>query len=75
MVSAVVEAFSLAAVRWDRAGWVGAHPTTWMKITTRFGEQAVDGLNDALLAKAVEGDTDSRRVAGALAKGEWLGMD
>ena len=30
------------------------HPTTLMKITTRCGEAAVDGLNEALLAKAVE---------------------
>jgi IS5 family transposase len=30
------------------------HPTTLMKITTRCGEQAVQALNDALLAKAVE---------------------
>ena len=31
------------------------HPTTLMKITTRCGARAVDGLNEALLAKAVEG--------------------
>src|SRR3989442_11188189 len=30
------------------------HPTTLMKITTRCGHAAVDGLNEALLAKAVE---------------------
>ena len=30
------------------------HPTTLMKITTRCGQEAVDGLNEALLAKAVE---------------------
>jgi IS5 family transposase len=30
------------------------HPTTLMKITTRCGSSAVDGLNEALLAKAVE---------------------
>ena len=30
------------------------HPTTMMKITTRCGEQAVNGLNEALLARAVE---------------------
>ena len=30
------------------------HPTTLMKITTRCGQVVVDGLNDALLAKAVE---------------------
>src|SRR5918996_3919523 len=28
------------------------HPTTLMKITKRCGQQAVDGLNEALLAKA-----------------------
>jgi IS5 family transposase len=30
------------------------HPTTLMKITTRCGQAAVEGLNEALLAKAVE---------------------
>jgi IS5 family transposase len=30
------------------------HPSTLMKITTRCGPAAVDGLNDALLAKAVD---------------------
>jgi IS5 family transposase len=30
------------------------HPTTLMKITTRCGQVAVDGLNEALLARAVE---------------------
>jgi IS5 family transposase len=30
------------------------HPTTLMKITSRCGERAVTGLNDALLAKAAE---------------------
>ncbi len=30
------------------------HPTTLMKITTRCGETAIDGLNEALLAKAHE---------------------
>src|SRR5262245_48905871 len=30
------------------------HSTTLMKITTRCGQAAVDGLNEALLAKAVE---------------------
>jgi transposase, IS5 family len=30
------------------------HPTTLMKITTRCGVTAVDGLNEALLARAVE---------------------
>ena len=30
------------------------HPTTLMKITTRCGPSAIDGLNDALLVKAAE---------------------
>ena len=30
------------------------HPTTLMKLTTRCGSAAVDGLNEALLAKAAE---------------------
>ena len=30
------------------------HPTTLMKITTRCGEQAINDLNEALLAKAAE---------------------
>ena len=30
------------------------HPTTLMKLTTRCGSPAVDGLNEALLAKAAE---------------------
>ena len=30
------------------------HPTTLMKLTTRCGSAAVDGLNEALLVKAVE---------------------
>lgn len=30
------------------------HPTTLMKLTTRCGSAAVEGLNEALLAKAVE---------------------
>src|SRR3954466_14778155 len=30
------------------------HPTTLMKLTTRCGSVAVDGLNEALLAKAVQ---------------------
>jgi transposase, IS5 family len=30
------------------------HPTTLMKLTTRCGSAAVDGLNEALVAKAVE---------------------
>ena len=31
-----------------------SHPTTLMKLTTRCGTAAVDGCNEALLAKAVE---------------------
>ena len=31
------------------------HPTTLMKITTRCGDDAVAGLNEALLAKATAG--------------------
>jgi IS5 family transposase len=41
------------------------HPTTLMKITTRCGDAAVAGLNEALLAKAAEGKllrTDRVRV-------------
>jgi IS5 family transposase len=30
------------------------HPTTLMKLTTRSGAAAVDGCNEALLAKAAE---------------------
>jgi IS5 family transposase len=30
------------------------HPTTLMKLTTRCGSAAVEGLNEALLAKAAE---------------------
>ncbi len=30
------------------------HPTTLMKLTTRCGSAAVEGLNEALLAKAVD---------------------
>jgi IS5 family transposase len=42
--------------RFCRIGLGGSvpHPTTLMKITTRCGQGAVDGLNDALVAKAVE---------------------
>ncbi|MGH3967975.1 MAG: ISNCY family transposase, partial [Mycobacterium sp.] len=32
-----------------------AHPTTLMKLTTRCGSTAVEGLNEALLAKAAQG--------------------
>ncbi len=47
------------SITWQRfcripLGGAAPHPTTLMKITTRCGEAAVDGLNEALLAKAVE---------------------
>jgi IS5 family transposase len=42
--------------RFCRIGLGGSvpHPTTLMKITTRCGQAAVDELNDALIARAVE---------------------
>ena len=42
--------------RFCRIGLDGAvpHPTTLMKLTTRCGSTAVNGLNEALLAKATE---------------------
>jgi|SRR5215211_3780767 len=42
--------------RFCRIGLGGSvpHPTTLMKITTRCGQRAVDELNDALIARAVE---------------------
>lgn len=42
--------------RFCRIGIDGSvpHPTTLMKLTTRCGSAAVDGLNEALLAKAVQ---------------------
>lgn len=42
--------------RFCRIGLDGAvpHPTTLMKLTTRCGAAAVDGLNETLLAKAAE---------------------
>jgi len=42
--------------RFCRIGLDGAvpHPTTLMKLTSRCGSAAVDGLNEALLAKAAE---------------------
>ena len=51
--------FRLAEVGWQRfcripLGGRVPHPTTLMKITTRCGEVAVNGLNEALLARAVE---------------------
>jgi transposase, IS5 family len=47
------------SITWQRfcripLGGTTPHPTTLMKITTRCGQVAVDGLNEALLAKAVE---------------------
>jgi IS5 family transposase len=47
------------SITWRRFARIGLggtvpHPTTLMKITTRCGEQAVQGLNEALIAKAVE---------------------
>jgi IS5 family transposase len=47
------------SITWQRfcripLGGTVPHPTTLMKITTRCGEQAVDALNEALLAKALE---------------------
>jgi IS5 family transposase len=46
------------SISWQRfcripLGTTTPHPTTLMKITTRCGSSAVDGLNEALLAKAV----------------------
>ena len=37
------------------------HPTTLMKMTTRCGDDAVDGLNEALLAKAAAGEAAAHR--------------
>jgi len=47
------------SISWQRfcripLGGTAPHPTTLMKITTRCGPAAVDGLNEALLAKAVD---------------------
>ena len=44
----------LAAVLPDPARRRVPHPTTLMKLTTRCGAAAVEGLNEALLAKAAE---------------------
>jgi IS5 family transposase len=46
------------SISWQRfcripLGMTVPHPTTLMKITTRCGTSVVDGLNDALLAKAL----------------------
>src|SRR5271154_4271826 len=45
------------SISWQRFcripfGGAAPHPTTVMKITTRCGTSAIDGLNEALLAKA-----------------------
>jgi IS5 family transposase len=45
------------SISWQRfcripLGAAAPHPTTLMKITTRCGASAIDGLNEALLAKA-----------------------
>jgi IS5 family transposase len=47
------------SIAWRRCCRIGLeqpvpHPTTLMKLTTRCGAVAVDGLNEALLAKAAE---------------------
>ena len=47
------------SISWRRFCRIGLdvkvpHPTTLMKLTTRCGSAAVDGLNEALLGKAVE---------------------
>ena len=47
------------SIGWQRfcripLGGTVPHPTTLMKITTRCGPAAIDGLNEALLARAVE---------------------
>src|SRR5215217_5693308 len=47
------------SITWRRFCRIGIdqpvpHPTTLMKLTTRCGSAAVDGLNEALVAKAVE---------------------
>jgi transposase, IS5 family len=47
------------SITWRRLGRIPLdavvpHPTTLMKLTTRCGSVAVDGLNEALLAKAAE---------------------
>ena len=45
--------------RFCRIGLDGAvpHPTTLMKLSTRCGSAAVDGLNEALLAEAAKAPT------------------
>ena len=44
----------LGTVLPDRHRSAVPHPTTLMKLTTRCGSAAVEGLNEALLAKAAE---------------------
>ena len=44
----------LAAVLPDPLDGSVPHPTTLMKLTTRCGSAAVEGLNEALLAKSTE---------------------
>jgi IS5 family transposase len=48
------------SISWQRFCWIPLatrvpHPTMLMKITTRCGDDAVAGLNEALLAKAAAG--------------------
>ena len=52
----------LAVVLLDRFGRPVPHPTTLMKLTTRCGTVTVDGLNEALLAKAVRRSAAVTRV-------------
>ena len=57
------------SITWQRfcripLGGVTPHPTTLMKITTRCGERAVNELNEALLAKAVEAGCSRRTGCG-----------
>ena len=47
-----IEYSSLHACRSTLEDPTAPHPTTLMKITTRCGTSAIDGLNEALLAKA-----------------------
>jgi transposase, IS5 family len=47
------------SISWSRfcripLGGSTPHPTTLMKITTRWGDQAINELNEALLARAAE---------------------
>ena len=58
---------SISWRRFCRIGLDGRvpHPTTLMKLTTRCGEAAVTGLNEALLAKAAGVKADLHGPAGA----------